>query len=61
MTPRTGRPPIAEPRTQVIRYRVTEAELSLLREAAGEGAESVWARDQALAAARREVKRRSRS
>lgn len=61
MSPRTGRPPAAEPRIHLIRYRVTDAELALLTEAAGAGAENTYAREQAITAARREVRKRERT
>lgn len=60
MSPRTGRPRAAEPRADVVRYRVTAAELALLREAAGGDEPNLWAREQALAAAKRVLARRRR-
>lgn len=54
-TPRRGRPPVANPRAQTVRYRVTVDELAALTTAADKAGQSVtdYARDRALAAAKR--------
>ncbi len=53
--PRTGRPPVDNPRTEIVRYRLTAAELATLTAAAERAGQSLtdYARDKALAAAKR--------
>lgn len=56
MSPRTGRPRLDNPRTETVRYRVTADELAQLTAAALKAGQTVtdYARDKALAAARRQ-------
>lgn len=60
MSPRTGRPRVDQPRADVVRYRVTAAELALLKDAAGDTEPNLWAREAALQAARRDLAKRRR-
>lgn len=55
-TPRRGRPPLDNPRSEVVRYRVTPDELAALTAAAAKAEQSLtdYARDKALSAAKRQ-------
>lgn len=54
--PRTGRPPIPQPRSRNVQFRVTAEEGALLDAAAGgSSATNTWAREQLLALARSAV------
>lgn len=54
-TPKRGRPPVPHPRSQTVRYRVTDAELATLAAAAEKAGQAVtdYCRDRAIASARR--------
>ncbi len=56
LMPRTGRPPVDNPRSEVVRYRLTAGELATLTAAAEKAGQTPtdYARDKALAAAKRQ-------
>lgn len=56
MTPRTGRPKLDNPRSQIVRFRVTADELDRLTTAAGKAGQTVadYCRDRSISAAKRQ-------
>jgi uncharacterized protein (DUF1778 family) len=60
MSPRTGRPPSDNPRTEILRIRLAANELAVIVAAAEQAGQTIadWARTELDAAAKRRIRRR---